>query len=127
VEAHVSDIPLLLVDGNNLPFRAHFGFPARIHSRDKTRDLTRIFGFFALLRVAVRDEFTSHPEIMVVFDGELGSAERRKVDPAYKAHRPTHQAALAPIKALPNIKRGLDLLKTTWIEIDDAEADDVIA
>jgi DNA polymerase-1 len=123
----MSDVPLLLVDGSNLLFRAWFGFPARIKSRDKTRDLTGVFGFFALLRVAVRDEIPAHPEITVVFDGELGSAARRATDPAYKAHRPSGEAALAPIKALPDVKRGLDALKISWTEIEDAEADDVIA
>jgi len=44
--------------------------------------------FFALLRVAVRDEMTTFPEITVVFDGELGRAARRETDPADKAHRP---------------------------------------
>lgn len=119
-------VPLLLVDGHNLLFRASFGFPARIRSRDKARDLTGVFGFFALLRVAVRDEIADDPEIVVVFDGELGSAERREADPAYKAHRRADEAALAPIRALPDVKRGLDALDIGWIEIS-AEADDVIA
>jgi DNA polymerase-1 len=117
----------LLVDGHNLLFRAHFGFPARIRSSDKTRDLTGVFGFFALLRVAIRKELTAHPEITVVFDGELGGAQRRELDPAYKAHRPTDETALAPIKALPDVKNGLGLLGIPWIEVEDAEADDVIA
>ena len=126
VEADVSDVPLLLVDGNNLTFRAHFAFSA-VRSRDRSRDLGGVFGFFALLRAAVRDELTAHPEIVVIFDGELGGAERRAVDPAYKAHRPTDEATRAPIKALPSIKRGLDGLGISWIEITSAEADDVIA
>jgi DNA polymerase-1 len=117
----------LLVDGSNLLFRSWFGFPARIKSRDKARDLTGVFGFFALLRVAVRKETAADPEIMVVFDGELGSAERREADPAYKAHRPADEAALAPIKALPDVKRGLGALGISWTEVEDAEADDVIA
>lgn len=121
------DVPLLLVDGSNLLFRAWFGFPARIRSRDKARDLTGVFGFFALLRVAVRDEIPAHPEMIVVFDGERGSAARRETDPAYKAHRPGGEAALAPIKSLPDVKRGLEVLKISWIEIENAEADDVIA
>lgn len=104
-----------------------FGFPARIRSRDKARDLTGVFGFFALLRVAVRDEIAGDPEVMVVFDGETGSAARREADPAYKAHRPSGPDALAPIKALPDVKRGLDILGIRWIEVEDAEADDVIA
>jgi DNA polymerase-1 len=44
--------PLLLVDGHNLLWAATFGFPAPIHSRDKTRLLTGLFAFFALLRAA---------------------------------------------------------------------------
>ena len=76
-----------------------------------------MFGFFALLRVAVRDEIADDPEIVVVFDGELGSADRREADPAYKAHRRADEAALAPIKALPDVKRGLDALDISWIEI----------
>lgn len=123
----MSDVPLLLVDGNNLVFRAYFGFPARITSRDKSRDLTGVFGFFALLRAAVRDELPAVPEVVVVFDGEFGSAERRKLHPAYKAHRPTDEVALAPIKSLPDVKRGLDAIGIGWIEVEDAEADDVIA
>ena len=54
-------VPLLLVDGSNLLFRAWFGFPARIKSRDEARDLTGVFGFLALLRVAVRDEIPAPP------------------------------------------------------------------
>jgi DNA polymerase-1 len=127
VEVDVSDVPLLLVDGNNLLFRAYFGFPSRITSRDGLRDLTGVFGFFALIRVAVRDELTAFPEVVVVFDGELGSAERRRVDPAYKAHRPKDDAALAPIKSLPDVKRGLAAIGVRWTEEREAEADDVIA
>ena len=48
--------PLLLVDGHNLLWGATFGFPAEIRSRDKTRLLTGLFGFFALLRVAIRED-----------------------------------------------------------------------
>jgi DNA polymerase-1 len=126
-EANVPDIPLLVIDGSNLLFRAWFGFPARIKSRDKSRDLTGVFGFFALLRAAVRHEIAADPEIMVVFDGELGSAERRAAEPAYKAHRRADEAALAPIKALPDVKRGLGILGISWTEVENAEADDVIA
>ena len=108
-------VPLLVIDGSNLLFRACFGFLARIRSRDKARDLTG-GGFSALLRVAFRGEITAHPEITVVFDGELGSAARRETDPAYRAYRHWGEAALAPIKALPDVKPGLKTLKITWIE-----------
>ncbi|MFA1543532.1 5'-3' exonuclease [Actinomadura monticuli] len=121
------EVPLLLVDGHNLVFRAAYGFPAPIFSRDKTRDLTGIFGFFALLRVAIRDEIPAPPEVIVVFDGQEGSTARKEADDGYKANRPTDEDALKPILALPEVKRGLDAYGLPWIEIEDAEADDVIA
>jgi DNA polymerase-1 len=121
------DVPLLLVDGHNLLWRATFGFPAEIRSRDKTRLLTGVFGFFALLRVAVRDELAAPPEIVVVFDGEYGAADRQGADGGYKAQRPADDQALAPILHLPDVKRGLDLAGVAWIEVEDSEADDVIA
>ncbi|MDF5759039.1 5'-3' exonuclease H3TH domain-containing protein [Spongiactinospora sp. TRM90649] len=121
------EVPLLLVDGHNLLFRATFGFPAPIHSRDKTRDLTGVFGFFALLRVAIRDELPDPPEVIVVFDGEHGSAARREADATYKANRVADETTLKPILALPDVKRGLDAYGIPWMEIDDCEADDTIA
>jgi DNA polymerase-1 len=114
----------LYVDGHQLLFRAHYGFPARITSRDKTRDLTGVFGFFALLRAAIRDNLDQPPEIIVVFDGENGVAKRRAVDADYKTNRP--EETPEPIKALGHVKRGLGICGIDWIEIEDEEADDVI-
>lgn len=125
----MAGVPLLLVDGHNLLFRACFGTPAQILSRDThdPRDLTTQFMFFALLRKGINDELGDWPEVIVVFDGEHGSAERKNTDPAYKATRPDTPDALRPLLALPDIKAGLDLHQIAWIELDDAEADDVIA
>ncbi|MDG4830014.1 5'-3' exonuclease H3TH domain-containing protein [Solwaraspora sp. WMMD1047] len=120
--------PLLLVDGHNLLWGATFGFPAPIYSRDKTRTLTGLFAFFALLRVAVRNEVPGgRPEIIVVFDGEHGSTARKAEHDGYKANRPTDAAALEPLQYLPDVRRGLDNHGIKWIEIDHEEADDVIA
>ncbi|WP_152360971.1 5'-3' exonuclease [Microlunatus speluncae] len=118
--------PLLLVDGHNLLWRAWYGFPARIRSRDKTRDLTGVFGFFALLRVAIR-ELPAASEVIVVFDGENAWGDRTAVDPDYKAHRPTDEDAMAPIKSLADVNRGLDAIGLRQLCLDTAEADDVIA
>ena len=120
-------VPILLVDGHNLLWRAAFGFPAEIRSRDKTRDLTAVFGFFALLRVAIRDELPAAPEVVVVFDGEHGAAERQRADEQYKANRELDDGARKALEAIPEVQRGLDLYSLHWIEIDQAEADDVIA
>ncbi|ASO21568.1 DNA polymerase-1 [Actinoalloteichus hoggarensis] len=119
--------PLLFVDGHNLLWRAAFGFPAVISSRDKTRDLTAEFGFFALLRVAVRDELPTPPEILVVFDGQHGTEQRKAADPAYKSGRVLDDGALRPLRAIPRVQEALDLLGIAYIEIDTVEADDVIA
>jgi DNA polymerase-1 len=124
----MSSVPLLLVDGHNLLFRACFGTPAQIYSRDPARrDITTQFMFFALLRKAITDELGSWPEVLVVFDGEYGSAGRQLADPGYKANRPDDAEARRPLAGLADIKTGLDLFAVTWIELDDTEADDVIA
>ncbi|GAA4729854.1 hypothetical protein [Phytohabitans rumicis] len=78
--------PLLLVDGHNLLWGATFGFPAEIRSRDRTRLLTGLFGFFALLRVAIREDLSEPSEVIVVFDGQYGGSDRQEIDPSYKAH-----------------------------------------
>lgn len=77
--AAITPAPLLLVDGFNVLWAGTFGFPAEIRSRDKTRELTGLFAFFALLRATIRDDLdVNPPEVVVVFDGEHGSAARRR-------------------------------------------------
>ena len=97
----MTGVPLLLVDGHNLLFRAWYGFPARIWSRDKGTDLTGVFGFLALLRAGLRDNLSGQPEVIVVFDGENGPAARRAAEPGYKSTRP--QGTPEPVKALPDV------------------------
>ncbi|MGH3693470.1 MAG: 5'-3' exonuclease [Pseudonocardiaceae bacterium] len=127
-EGLATPAPLLLVDGHNLLWGATFGFPAPIYSRDKTRLLTGLFAFFALLRVAIRDDVPGGaPEVIVVFDGEHGATTRKQAHEGYKASRPTDDQALAPLLFLPDIKRGLDNRAIAWIELEYAEADDVVA
>ncbi len=124
-------MPLLLVDGHQLLWRGTFGFPAEIRSRDKTRNLTGLFAFFALLRIAVRDNFTNlgvtAPEVVVVFDGQFGSRDRQEADAGYKAQRPTDEQALSPILFLADVQRGLTACGLPWVELENHEADDVIA
>ena len=119
---------LLLVDGHNLLWSATFGFPAPIYSRDKTRLLTGLFAFFALLRAAIRDDVPGPaPEVAVVFDGEHGAAGRKQDHDGYKGSRPVDEQAMLPLQFLPDVKRGLDTCGIAWVEREDAEADDVIA
>jgi DNA polymerase I len=115
----MTGVPLLLVDGHNLLFRACFGTPAQILSRDETdkRDLTTQFMFFALLRKGINDEFSRWPGVIVVFDGQDGASHRQDTDPGYKATRPEGTEAPQPILALPDVKAGLDAYGITWTEI----------
>ncbi|MEO7195255.1 MAG: 5'-3' exonuclease H3TH domain-containing protein [Pseudonocardiaceae bacterium] len=115
--------PRLYVDGHNLLHRAAFGFPARITSRSG-RDITLVFGFFALIRAAARNLDTPPPEVIVVFDGQDGAAERRALLPQYKPPVTGDEEAFAD---LPRIHEGLNLLGIHWIEDNKWEADDVIA
>ena len=117
-----------MVDGHNLLWSGTFGFPTKIKSQDKKRDLTGTFAFFAMLRTAIRDNLPNGAaEVLVVFDGKHGSSKRKELDPDYKANRSEDSDALRPLLFLPDIKRGLDLLNICWIELDEEEADDVIA
>ena len=116
------------MDGHNLLWGATFGFPAPVYSRDKTRRLTGLFAFFALLRKTIQTEFGEHlPEVVVVFDGQHGADTRREVFAGYKTGRPDHDAALEPLAYLADTMRGLDRHGIAWVEIDDREADDLIA
>jgi DNA polymerase I len=47
--------------------------------------------------------------------------------PGYKATRPDTSETLRAVLALPDARAGLDMHGITWIEIDDAEADEMIA
>lgn len=116
--------PLFLIDGHQLLYRAWFGFPTRITSRDKSRDLTGVFGFLALGRKAHLLHGAGH-ELVVVFDGEYATTTRAEIDAGYKANRA--EADHTPIKSLANVKDALDVAGVSWIELDDHEADDVIA
>ncbi|MGH3906533.1 MAG: 5'-3' exonuclease [Pseudonocardiaceae bacterium] len=114
--------PRLYVDGHNLLHRTAFGFPARITSRSG-RDITLVFGFFALIRAGARS-LEAAPEVVVVFDGQDGATERRALLPHYKPPVTGDDEVFAD---LPRIREGLDLLGVQWIENNQWEADDVIA
>jgi hypothetical protein len=78
--------PLVLVDGNNLLWRSEFGFPARIRSRDKTRDVTGVFGFFALLRKGIRENVSPDPRSSCA---STAKAARPGGSPSTRPTRPT--------------------------------------
>jgi DNA polymerase-1 len=117
--------PLLAVDGHHLLYRSWHGFTdRRITSRDKTRDLTAVFGFLAILRKTHLEAAPCH-EIIVAFDAEDAAASRQAADSRYKAGRAA--ADHAPVKSLGMVKHGLDAAGVRWAEISGAEGDDLLA
>lgn len=115
--------PLVLVDGHNLLWRAAYGFPARVQSRDGV-DRTTAFGFISLLRAATRN-VTSDAEWLVIFDGQFGAAERKTTLATYKDGRA--ERGQNPISHLVDVKRCLDVADVPWMEDPSLESDDVIA
>lgn len=114
---------LLFVDGHNLLHRAAFGFPTRIRSRSG-KDRTMVFGFFALLRAAMR-HVQEDVECIAIFDGIRGAEGRRLVEPNYKPAFPdTDPDAFSD---LPVLHTALNRYGVRVVEFDDYEADDVIA
>lgn len=120
-----ADVPLLVVHGHNLLFRACVGTPAQILSRNAIgkRDLTTQFMFFGLLRKGINDKFGHWPEVMVVFDGQDGATRRRDTDPGYKATRPEDPEALRPcrhvhsavqMEAVSPDRRSPSRWRSTW-------------
>lgn len=117
-------VPLLLVDGSGLAWRAACGFPRRVRSRSGA-DITAVFGFFALLRKAHR-ELVPGAEILVCFDSDRAVNPRLATFPDYKA-RKGYPPEFTPFHWLPTIYAGLDLLSVGWSEAETWEADDDIA
>lgn len=115
--------PLVLVDGSNLLWRAAFGFPTRVMSSDG-RDITGLFGFFALLRKALRLS-PRESECLVIFDSETAWHGRQEISATYKQHRVG--AKTSPFGWLTRIQDGLTAQHVQWQESGDWEADDVIA
>ncbi len=118
-----ANTPLLLVDGNNLLYRAAFGFPTKIYNRKK-EDITTVFAFFALLRIAFRE--IGYPiSPIVCFDGVHALDQRRLILSSYKENRVNNRDN--PYAGLPLVIESLFALGIPSIIEDYYEADDVIA
>lgn len=116
---------LFLVDGNNLLWRAAHGYPAPF-TADDGRDLTTPFRFFSLLRRAL-GTWGLFAECVVCFDGPAAWSARLDVDPTYKANRRYDTKDLSFIGWLPEIRSALEASGVACMELEDQEADDVIA
>lgn len=116
---------LFLVDGNNLLWRAAHGSPAPFTASDG-RDITPLFRFFSQLRRAL-GSYGVFAECIVCFDGANAWASRLDIDAGYKSNRDYSARDVSFMGWLPEIRSALSGCGVRTVELEDEEADDVIA
>ena len=118
---HAPAMPhLVLIDGPNYVFRAFHAI--RQLSNSKGEPTNAVFGYVQMLRSILKELSPTH--VAVAFDPK-GGTFRNDMYPDYKAHRPPMPEDLAvQWPYVFDITRGFNL---PLIQIDNYEADDVIA
>ncbi|MDI9350240.1 MAG: DNA polymerase I [Candidatus Symbiobacter sp.] len=111
---------LVLVDGSGYIFRAYHALPPM--TRQDGVVVNAVYGFTAMLWKLLDDKLGDH--LAVIFDaGRL--TFRNEIYPAYKANRPETPPELAPQFDL--VRQATRALAVPAIELEDYEADDLIA
>lgn len=130
------DSDILIVDGMNCYIRA---FAANPQLNDDGLHTGGISGFLKSLGYTIR--LLNPTRCIVVFDGTGGSLRRKAIFPEYKQHRAnktrlnrifeeastTESESQALARQLIRVSHYIDTLPVTTIQIDNVEADDVIA
>jgi DNA polymerase-1 len=111
---------LLLVDGNNLLYRAFFAVPD-LATRSGV-PTNAVFGFVRLLRQM--EDAWSPDGVVVAFDGGIPD-ERKALLGQYKAQRKPMPDRLR--EQIPFVERYLHAARVAWARVEKEEADDVIA
>ncbi len=110
----------MLIDGSGFIFRAFHALPPM--TRPDGVPVNAVFGFTNMLAKLLKDHEGTH--IAVIFDaGRL--TFRNRIYDAYKAHRPPPPDELIPQFAL--VREATVAFGVPAIELDDWEADDLIA
>jgi DNA polymerase-1 len=114
---------LLLIDGNNLLFRAYHGWAAGAPAEARARQT--VIGFLALALRPVRQLAPTH--VAVIFDAD-GPSFRHHADDAYKGNRKRPQEGEDHAEHhLPLVRTYLGRLGLCHCAEAGVEADDVIA
>ncbi len=111
---------LVLVDGSGYIFRAYHAIPDM--QRADGVHVNAVFGFCNMMARLLKDHTGSH--LAVIFDAGRYTFRNRLYE-AYKAHRPEAPPELVPQFAL--IREATRAFGLSCIELDDWEADDLIA
>jgi len=115
----------LLVDGNNL-------FKIRFHgAKELYNDGSHIGGIYHFINTLRRFlEEHNHDKVIVMWDGELNSSSRKLIYPQYKANRiqtdnDDHYESYLTQRG--RVKEYLEEIFIRQVEVDNNEADDLIA
>jgi DNA polymerase-1 len=110
----------VLIDGSGFIFRAYHALPPM--TRPDGTPVNAVFGFSNMLAKLLREHVGTH--IAVIFDAGRVTFRNRLYE-AYKAHRPPPPDELIPQFAL--VREATGAFGVPAIELDDWEADDLIA
>jgi DNA polymerase I len=113
-------VRLVLVDGSGFIFRAFHALPPM--SRPDGTPVNAVFGFCNMITRLMKEHTGTH--LAVIFDAGSKTFRNRMYD-QYKAHRPEPPPELIPQFAL--IREATRAFGLPSIELDDWEADDLIA
>jgi DNA polymerase-1 len=111
---------VFLIDGSGFIFRAYHALPPL--TRSDGTPTGAVLGFSNMLAKLLSETDADH--IAVVFDAS-GTSFRNRLYDAYKAQRPEAPADLVPQFKL--VRRVTEAFGVCQIELDDFEADDLIA
>ena len=111
---------LYLIDGSGFIFRAYHALPPL--SNPQGVPVGAVYGFVNMLMKLL--ENNNHDCVAVVFDAARATF-RNRIYADYKAHRPPAPDDLIPQFAL--IREATDAMNIARIELEDYEADDIIA
>jgi len=111
----------LLIDGNNIIFRAYYAFQ---NQRLKTSDGVQTGALYGFLRMLLKMLKDRQPDLIAVAFDTSRNTFRRRLYPEYKAKRkPTPEDLLAQI---PLAHQAVEALGVKIMTHEDYEADDLI-
>ncbi|MDO5747154.1 MAG: DNA polymerase I [Actinomycetaceae bacterium] len=120
--ACLHDATLLVIDGHSVAFRAFYALPAESFHAENGQCTNAVYGFMTMLMKMLDDHQPTH--IAVAFDVSRHSF-RTDVYPEYKAQREDTPEEFRGQVEL--IKQLLHAMNITTCEIENYEADDIVA
>lgn len=114
---------IILVDGNSLMFRSYYAtaYTGNLMQNKQGIYTNAIFGFINMMSKIIEEEKTN---LFVAFDAGSKTFRHKQLD-TYKGTRKKLPDEL--LMQIPYIKKYLDILNIKQLEMDEYEADDLIA